>query len=150
MPEAGYKKRRVTWTKEEIESKIKEWTELYGHPPLSTEWHPGDCQRSATISLQRASAWQLRARRFEEGEWPWTGSVVKTYGRWNNAIEAAGLEPTLPVAVMLRDLRSVAPQELDGLMRIVRSAKNEHQRKLALMQVAEAALAWAASIPDTQ
>lgn len=150
MPEAGYKKRRTVWTKQEIEAKVKEWAELYGHPPVSTEWNPSDCRRSEQISVQRASAWHLRAQRFEEGEWPWTGTVTKEFGRWNNAISAAGLVPSPSPILMMRDLRTVEPQDLDQLMRVVRSAKDEQQRKLALMQVVEAALAWAASIPDPQ
>src|SRR4051794_11452720 len=91
MPSKGYKKRRHVWPEEEIEAKAKEWFERTGRSPTATDWNPSDARRAAQRSLSRAGHWFSVASFFEQGEWPWSGTVTKKYGGWNKMLAKAGL-----------------------------------------------------------
>lgn len=94
MPETGYTKRRAAWSEDDILDAIRRWAADHdGMPPTATEWNPSDCRYSAELSTARAEAWLARADDFEAGEYPWTGSVVKRFGSWNDAIRRAGFTP---------------------------------------------------------
>src|SRR5690349_9406970 len=98
MPAEGYTKRRTKWTEEEVIAKIKEWHDLYGDFPAATDWNSSDTRRAARHHAELTRNWLTRVRRFESGEWPWTGTVYKLFGGWNKAIEAAGFDPRPAVA----------------------------------------------------
>lgn len=94
MPAPGYTKRRAVWTREAIIEAIQDWAAKHdGQPPSATEWNPSDCRYSAELSAARAGAWLERVADFEGGEYPWTGTVVKKFARWNDAIKEAGFTP---------------------------------------------------------
>jgi hypothetical protein len=143
MPEVGYTKRRVKWTRPEILAKIKEWVERYGEIPAATDWHPGDCNRCARISAARSQAWLARAERFREGEYPWPQTVIKNFGTWSAAIREAGfiprresipsLEPTIKPSDAIRSI--------EGYVRRARESQDPDERRSLLTKIAERALA---------
>lgn len=143
MPEAGYVKRRQKWTEEEIVAKIREWVERYGEIPAATDWHPGDCNRSARISAARSQAWLARAERFREGEYPWPRTVQQVFGRWSEAIRAAGFQPRRE---SIPDLEpSIKPSDairsIEGYLRRAKDATDPDERRDLLAKIAERALA---------
>lgn len=74
----------MVWTPEAILSAIWEWSEIHGEPPAMADWNP----RNARHAYHD----EERARRFEDEQprWPWFTIVVRAFGSWNAAIEAAG------------------------------------------------------------
>jgi hypothetical protein len=64
---------------------IQSWASLYGKPPNATDWNIAHAKR-----LGR----QDKVARFEEGLWPHLNTVMSRFGSWNDAIRAAGFEPT--------------------------------------------------------
>jgi hypothetical protein len=135
-------KRRQRWSSEEIKQKIQEWVSLYGEIPAATDWHPGDCRRSAAISLARAQRWNDRARRFSEGEYPWPMTVQKMFGSWNAAIKAAGFEPRREAMPPIKTRRSM-PSALKEIAKVVNnamSAKSEIALQQAMMEIAQIAM----------
>jgi hypothetical protein len=68
----------------EIIERIREWTLLYGEPPTIRDWDPSRARRTGQV-------W--RAERFEAGAWPSVGMVKRQFGRFNAAVQAAGLAP---------------------------------------------------------
>lgn len=143
MPAVGYTKRRAKWTDAEILDKIREWVERYGEIPASTDWHPGDCNRSARISAARSQAWLARAERFREGEYPWPRTVIKAFGTWSAAIREAGFKPrresmpALEPAVRPSD----AIRSIEGYVRRARESQDPDERRELLAKIAERALA---------
>jgi hypothetical protein len=76
---------QTKWTREVLIDRIHEWTALYGEPPAMADWSPWQA---------RALGDEARARRFEiDDRWPWFTYVVRAFGSWNGAIEAAGFTP---------------------------------------------------------
>jgi hypothetical protein len=77
---------RGYWTRAAIIDAIHEWTSTYGEPPRATDWRPATALRNGQPE---------RAARFSEGLWPHASTVLKRFGRWNDAIYAAGYEPRM-------------------------------------------------------
>ena len=77
---------RGYWTREAIIDAIHDWTDTYGEPPRATDWRPATALRNGQPE---------RAARFSEGLWPHASTVLKRFGRWNDAIYAAGYEPRM-------------------------------------------------------
>ena len=77
---------RGYWTREAIIDAIHSWTSTYGEPPRATDWRPATALRNGQPE---------RAARFSEGLWPHASTVLKRFGRWNDAIYAAGYEPRM-------------------------------------------------------
>lgn len=135
-----YNRRRAAWTEEEIIAKIKEWVEKHGEPPTANDWHPSDARRQARRSAKRARAWLGRALRFDDGDWPWVGSVSKRFGSWNKAIEAAGFTPRPSYRPIDEDMGS--EDDMDQIQQLVKEATKAEgdNRVVALYAVADAAL----------
>lgn len=72
------------FSRNEILERIREWTLLYGEPPTIRDWDPSRARRTGQI-------W--RAERFEAGAWPSVSMVKRQFGRFNAAVQAAGLAP---------------------------------------------------------
>jgi hypothetical protein len=79
--------KRARWTRASIIAAIGEFERRYGHAPTASDWNPNQARRMG----QHARA----ARFYADGCWPWSSQVVKVFGRWNDAIRAAGFAPTL-------------------------------------------------------
>ena len=77
---------RGYWTREAIIDAIHSWTSMYGEPPRATDWRPATALRNGQPE---------RAERFAQGLWPHASTVLKRFGRWNDAIYAAGYEPRM-------------------------------------------------------
>lgn len=87
---------RGYWTREAIIEAIHNWTSTYGEPPRATDWRPATALRNGQPE---------RAARFSEGLWPHASTVLKRFGRWNDAIYAAGYEPRMKRRVNHRHRR---------------------------------------------
>lgn len=115
-------RRRNVWTREEVLAALREWVERYGEVPAATDFHPGDCMRSARISAARSAAWVARAERSNEGVWPWPRTVQRLFGSWAAAVKEAGyqprreampkLAPTVEPRAALARIRGLAAAEL--------------------------------------
>lgn len=77
----------IRWDRDEIVAAIKRWHKRYGGPPSAWDWHPAAARRNDATDLDRIEM------RWESGEWPTVTSVRHYFGRWNDAITAAGFEP---------------------------------------------------------
>lgn len=140
MPAKGYKKRRARWSEQEVLAKVREWHDRYGDIPSATDWNGSDSNAAARRSSDRAQAWLRRAQRFEQGEWPWTGTVFKMFGGWNQAMRAAGFEPRPAYRNGVGQPTDVTAEKLVGLARSAQRAKNVDTRRLALYELASGAL----------
>jgi transposase len=79
---------QARWTRASIVAAIGEFDRRYGHPPSSNDWNPVQARKLGH---------HARAERFyADGCWPWSGQVLKVFGRWNDAIRAAGFAPAAP------------------------------------------------------
>jgi Homing endonuclease associated repeat len=78
------------WPRELLVERIQEWNALHGSPPAQTDWNP----YQATMQLYDLP----RARRFldADGHWPWFSVVVREFGSWSKAMQAAGFTPRRP------------------------------------------------------
>jgi hypothetical protein len=61
---------RTDWTRETIIAAIRRWTEEHGSPPLIRDWQPNGPDYA-----------------------PSANPVIRLFGSWNEAIQAAGLNP---------------------------------------------------------
>jgi len=77
--------RRTVWTRARIIAAIQEWARLYGEPPAMADWNPWACEHELGD--------YDRPARYEAGDWPTCSWVVRRFGRWNDAIAAAGFQP---------------------------------------------------------
>lgn len=75
---------RGYWTREAIIEAIHDWTERYGEAPRAPDWRPATALRNGQPE---------RAARFTHGLWPHASTVLKRFGRWNDAIRTAGYQP---------------------------------------------------------
>lgn len=64
---------------------IRAWHDVYGEPPAVADWNPWQARHAYHD--------EVRAKRWEEGGWPWFTEVITHFGTWNAAIEAAGFDP---------------------------------------------------------
>ena len=85
------------WTRELILDRIREWAALHdGKPPSVSDWNAYQA-RYVLHDEDRAREFLLA-----DGHWPWFTHVVKRFGNWNAAIEAAGYTPNAPNGSALR------------------------------------------------
>lgn len=76
------------WGKAGVVAAIHRFAERYGRPPTSTDFSP---------SCARHLGHEWRSARFHsDGDYPYSHTVVYTFGTWNAAIIAAGFEPPGP------------------------------------------------------
>jgi hypothetical protein len=147
---------RITgrFNREQILEALQEWAARYGEPPVQADWDP---YRARCIGQE----WRIG--RYEQGDWPSARSVCRHFGRFSNAISAAGLEPRsqgdrpLPETPARRRLRRIVAEHRrsdagggPGLL-AARLTAVAHARKAgdllilrgSLIQLASAALSWA-------
>lgn len=79
----------TVWTPALIIERIQEWAAIYGEPPAIPDWGP---------TAARFIHDEDRARRFEEaaGHWPRFTVVFSRFGKWSDALEAAGFTARAP------------------------------------------------------
>jgi len=83
-----YQHKNRLWTREAIICAIQHWADEHGGiPPASQEWNVG-------YMAKRGQDAQLR--KFYDGGYPHTTTVLYEFGRWNTAIAAAGFVPRQP------------------------------------------------------
>jgi hypothetical protein len=152
VPPRGYRKRRLKWTREDVVKKIKEWKTIYGDIPSAVDWNASDTRRASEHHAGLAAHWLERLRRFESGEWPWTGTVYKLFGGWNNAIEEAGFDPRPAVrpgyesGPLIRNVPK-AFKELEIALQAAQKAEDPKIMKEQMYEVAAKALAIAETVP---
>jgi hypothetical protein len=147
---------RREWTTGEILAAIRRWERLYGEPPTTADWDP---------YRARAASQTWRIERYDAGEWPSAKSVRNRFGRFSEAIATAGLTPRrqgqrltdrqppvdvatqLHVASMrgLADRRQPHQRLADAVKRVsaLRTSGEPTDLRVALVEVAAAAMAWA-------
>ena len=131
----------------EVVAKIKEWEALYGEIPGANDWNSSNSRAAVWRSTARASYWIERVQRFESGEWPWTGTVHKLFGSWNNAIRKAGFEPRTGTLRKQVFEAGGTIEELQALIQTVAAASGTEAR-LILYQVAEKAMSLAEAMDE--
>jgi hypothetical protein len=82
---------RKTWDRARILNAIREWARLYGEQPGIADWNTGQLQ---ALGNQERLARSRAAR--AAGIAPTHGTVIREFGSWNAAIEAAGFTPRAP------------------------------------------------------
>lgn len=80
-----YQSETKKWTRERVIEAIQRWNEIYGCPPLSTDWN-------STIARQMGKPTP------EGGPYPTTNTVQGQFSGWANAIEEAGFPRPSPKA----------------------------------------------------
>jgi hypothetical protein len=147
---------------EDVLDAIRRWTSRYGEPPATADWSPSRARR-------RGQEW--RAERYHGGDWPSVSTVVRRFGTFTAAVEAAGLEPR-PRGQHLSARRSLDDAYVDALrgqlesesarcgpavlaarVRGVAEARNAADRqglRGALIDLAAAAISWADIVDDEQ
>ena len=98
------------WTRVSVIEAVCEFERRYGRPPAAADWDSAQARRLGHTR---------RAERFHaDGCWPWQAQVLRLFGRWNNAIAAAGFAPT-PTGRYDRglaaELRAAEQRAEDGL-----------------------------------
>jgi hypothetical protein len=138
---------------------IREWTRRYGEPPATSDWSPTRARRAGQ---------QWRAERYEAGDWPSVSTVVRRFGTFTAAVQAAGLEPrprgrhtatagpiddhtreSIKYQLQIAGGRC-GPAVLAQRVRSVAEARSEDDAialRGALVDLAAAALSWADSLP---
>lgn len=142
MPEAGYKKRRAKWTRDEALRVGREWIDRHdGQIPSATDFNPSDLRRAARGHTGKAASWLSRARHFDEHEYPWTGTIAKIFGSWNNYIKEMGRTPRPAHG----GGRQSPPADFDTLQYLLDQAKTAEGelRQETLYTLAEQALGLA-------
>ena len=72
------------WPEERIIDAIQRWNHLYGRPPTSMQWN--------ATQLRYLGRYE-EADLFRAGGWPWFTVVIRCFGKWGAALEAAGFAP---------------------------------------------------------
>jgi hypothetical protein len=74
----------ATWTQGIILDRLDEWAEIHGDAPAVIDWNP---------ALAELQGYPERAQVFRAaaGYWPHSSYVSRAFGRWNDALEDAGL-----------------------------------------------------------
>jgi hypothetical protein len=83
---------RGTWNPDRVVAALKDWTSLTGLPPRSYEWSPGTA-RALGLTSAGVRLWERQYPR-----WPSSKTVCAYFGRWSQALRAAGLTPQRHVA----------------------------------------------------
>ena len=75
------------WTRELVIQRIQEYDRRYGHPPSAVDWN---------VSMARTVGRQNLVDRFyTDGCWPHGSTLRRWFENWNDAIRAAGFEPSV-------------------------------------------------------
>jgi len=97
-----------TWNPERVIAALRDWEEEFGEPPRSYEW--------AIAAARNTGHEDGRVRRWaaEYPRWPGAGPVIRCFGSWSAALEAAGLreDRIAPWALDLAE-RVTAARRLD-------------------------------------
>jgi hypothetical protein len=147
---------RAKATPAEILQAIQRWNDRYGEPPTMADWDPYRARRIGQ---------EWRIERYDDGDWPSIKTVRNHFGRLSSAVALAGLVPrlqgqqrpqpgleidreTLLHLAYLRVQREgqATPLVLADAVREVSRARASNQPgdlRMALIDLAAAALAWA-------
>lgn len=74
----------MIWTESKIIAAIHEWHNIYGRPPIATDWNKQVEGSPGQYCRGPRTTWAGKRR------WPPLGTVQARFGSWANAIEAAG------------------------------------------------------------
>jgi hypothetical protein len=84
---ASARRRGKQWTRTKLIEAIKAWTQSVGQPPTVYDWY-------GRVMRERRG---LQGRYEATGrQWPSTSTVIKTFGAWSAALEAAEVKRTFP------------------------------------------------------
>jgi hypothetical protein len=72
------------WTPERVVAAIQVFEEIYGRRPCWTDFNPGKKNPVQLATFKR------------DGCWPSGATVIRHWGSWNYAMQAAGYEPIKP------------------------------------------------------
>jgi hypothetical protein len=136
-------KRKVKWTEEEVLAAIRSYVAERGIVPAATDFHPGDCVRSARISAARSQAWLERADHARENVYPWPATVAKLFGSWSAAVRAAGFTPRRESVPDLKPAikPSDAIRSIEGYLTRAKQSEDVDERRELLSMIADRALA---------
>jgi len=81
---AGFTPNRISWEREQIATAMREYARQHGHPPTTLAWKQRD----------------------RAGRWPAAATVIKRFGSWSAALQAA----RLPLSVQSTRPRSWKPE----------------------------------------
>jgi Homing endonuclease associated repeat len=81
------RRRRRTWSEQEIVAAVRDWYAIIGTPPTVPDWSPAH----APAGHEGASRY-----RSEPGRWPSAALVARRFGSFPDAVRHAGLEPAPP------------------------------------------------------
>ncbi|MGA2928712.1 MAG: hypothetical protein ABSG43_22530 [Solirubrobacteraceae bacterium] len=143
---------------EQVIAAIVEWTKRYGEPPAQADWDPVRARRFG-------QPWRIV--RYRDGDWPSLNTVLYHFGSLGEAVRAAGLQPRQAgdsgdavTKRRARNLRAVAEIDAGGGSRAgapvlaqqvaavarARRSTDQQQLRIALLDVASAAIQWASDI----
>ncbi|MGO9899517.1 MAG: hypothetical protein ACLP0J_07450 [Solirubrobacteraceae bacterium] len=150
-------KRHLTGS-EQVIAAIVAWTKCYGEPPTQADWDPVRARRLG-------QPWRIL--RYRAGDWPSLNTVLYHFGSLGEAVSAAGLQPRRAgdhgngtVEDRARNLRVVAEigaapgsrggapalaAHIEAVARARRST-DPQQLRIALLDMASAAIHWATDI----
>jgi hypothetical protein len=148
-------------TSAEILDAIRRWNTIYGEPPTMADWDP---------YRARLKGQDWRIERYDDGRWPSAKTVRNHFGRFSDAVAAAGLVPrhqgqqrpqpglalnreTKLHLASLQRLRQGQTTPLvlaEAVREVSRAAASDRRDDLraALIDLAAAALTWAESTDD--
>lgn len=67
-------------------SSMREWAEMFGVPPVGSDWNPRHAERQGMV-------WRAERLAATGRPWPCVTLVQQNFGSWNAAIVAAGFTP---------------------------------------------------------
>ena len=156
-------RRPATMGPEEILAAIRRWHDRYGEPPTMADWDPYRARRIGQ---------EWRVARYDAGSWPSTKTVRNCFGRLSDAVAAAGLVPRRQGQARPRAEIALGPEiqlhlahlrvQRDGpatphvLVESIRevsraqASNDPDDLRIALIDLAATALAWATSAGDRQ
>lgn len=148
-----YDRRRGEWTRDDVLSALRAFRDRYDRAPAATDFNPSDCRRSARISAARSRAWLERAERWYEGEYPYPRTVQRLFGSWNEGVIAAGMHPyRTPLIIPVEPAPDAehAPEVTRQRWALVARTRDPEKLRRHLHGLADAALAWAATLPEPE
>jgi len=143
---------------EQVIAAIVGWTKRYGEPPTQADWDPVRARRLG-------QAWRIV--RYRSGDWPSLNTVLYHYGSLGEAVSVAGLSPRragdgreATARQRVRNLGAVAEigagdtppagastlaTQVEAVAR-ARASTDPQELRVALLDVASAAIRWANDI----
>jgi hypothetical protein len=150
-------KRHLTGS-EQVIAAIVAWTKRYGEPPTQADWDPVRARRLG-------QTWRIV--RYREGDWPSLNTVLYHFGSLGEAVGAAGLQPRragdhgdgvaeqrasnlravaeIGAAIGARSGATALARQVEAVAKARRST-DAQQLRMALLDVASAAIGWANDI----